>query len=219
MGIERHESIPVTLEQAVVREETADELLGELAHELSHLVRTELEVAAADRGPWLQRVGVELAAALAAALALLLTLAAASWAAVEALRLVLSDWLAALVVAAVWGVITTLLFRVDHPRRLWRRFTGETHEQAMATARADRGQAEADVRAVAERLSGAIAGELRAREARAIIAGEQRLVGAAERDAEVVFKELISVLAAPGRAGVNLLERLLEGNASRRSAE
>jgi hypothetical protein len=209
----------VTLEQAVVREETADELVGELAHELSHLVRTELEVAAAGRGPWLQRVAVELAAALAAALALLLTLGAASWAAVEGLRLVLPDWLAALAVAALWGVITTLLFRVDHPRRLWRRFTGETHEQAMATARADRGQAEADVRAVAERLSGAIAGELRAREARAIIAGEQRLVGAAERDAEVVFKELISVLAAPGRAGVNLLERLLEGNASRRSAE
>jgi putative superfamily III holin-X len=209
----------VTLEQAVVREETADELLGELAHELSQLVRTELEVAAADRGPWLQRVGVELAAALAAALALLLTLAAASWAAVEGLRLVLPDWLAALAVAALWGVLTMLLLRVDHPRRLWRRFTGQTHEQAIATARADRGKAEADVRAVAERLSGAISVELRAREARAIIAGEQRLVGAAERDAEVVFKELMSILAAPGRAGVNLLERLLEGNASRRSAE
>jgi hypothetical protein len=165
----------VTLEQAVGREETADELLGELAHELSHLVRTELEVAAADRGPGLQRVAVEVAAALA--------------------------------------------LRVDHPRRLWRRFTGETHEQAMAMARADRAKAEADVRAVAERLTGAISVELRAHEARAIIAGEKRLVGAAERDAAVVFKELMSVLAAPGRAGVNLLERLLEGKASRQSAE
>jgi hypothetical protein len=89
----------------------------------------------------------------------------------------------------------------------------------MATARADRAKAEADVRAVAERLTGAISVELRAREARAIIAGEKRLVGAAERDAEVVFKELMSVLAAPGRAGVNLLERLLEGNASRQSGD
>ena len=209
----------MALEQAVVREETADELLGELAHELSHLVRAELEVAAADRGPWLQKIGVELAAALAAALALLLTLAAASWAAVEGLRLVLPDWLAALAVAALWGVITTLLLRVDHPRRLWRRLTGETHEQAVANALADRGKAEADVRAVAERLSGAISAELRAREARAIIAGEKRLVGEAERDAEVVFKELMSLLAAPGRAGVNLLERLFEGNASRHSAD
>ena len=185
----------MTLEQAVVREETADELLGELAHELSHLVRTELEVAAAERGPWLQRVGVELAAALAAALALLLTLTAASWAAIEALRLVLPSW------------------------RLWRRFAGKTHEQARAAARADRGKAEADVRAVAERLARAISVELHAREARAIIAGEKRIVGAAERDAEVVFKELMSVLAAPGRAGVNVLERLLEGNASKRSGE
>ncbi len=212
-------STPVTLEQAVVREETADELLGELAHELSHLVRTELEVAAADRGPWLQKVAVELAAALAAALALLLTLSAASWAAVEGLRLVLPDWFAALAVAALWGVITTLLLRVDHPRRLWRRFTGETHEQAVANALADRAKAEADVRAVAERLSAAISAELRAREARAIIAGEKRLVGEAERDAEVVFKELMSLLAAPGRAGVNLLERLFEGNASRQSPD
>jgi signal transduction histidine kinase len=209
----------VTLEQAVVRDETADELLGELAHELSYLVRTELEVAAADRGPALQRLAVEVAAALAAALALLLTLGAASWAAVEGLRLVFPAWLAALAVAALWAVITTLLLRVDHPRRLWRRFTGETHEQAMATARADRAKAEAEVRAVAERLSAAISVELRAREARAIVAGERRLVGAAERDAEVVFKELMSILAAPGRAGVNLLERLLEGNASRRSAD
>jgi hypothetical protein len=209
----------VTLEQAVVRDETADELLGELAHELSYLVRTELEVAAADRGPALQRLAVEVAAALAAALALLLTLGAASWAAVEGLRLVFPAWLAALAVAALWAVITTLLLRVDHPRRLWRRFTGETHEQAMATARADRGKAEAEVRAVAVRWSAAISVELHAREARAIVAGERRLVGAAERDAEVVFKELMSVLAAPGRAGVNLLERLLEGNASRRSAD
>jgi hypothetical protein len=92
---------------------------------------------------------------------------------------VLPDWLAALTVAASWAVITTLLLRVDHPRRLWRRFTGETHEQAMAMARADRAKAEADVRAVAERLTGAISVELRAREARAIIAGEKRLVGEA----------------------------------------
>jgi len=39
----------VTLEQAVDREKTAEELLGELAHQLSLLVRSELEVAAAER--------------------------------------------------------------------------------------------------------------------------------------------------------------------------
>jgi Putative Actinobacterial Holin-X, holin superfamily III len=206
----------VTLEQAVDREKTAEELLGELAHQLSLLIRSELEVAAAERGPWLHRIAIELAASLGAAVAMLLALGAASLAAVEGLSLVLPGWLAALAVAVAWGGITVLLVRVDHPRRLWRRLRQQTHEQAMATALDDRGMAEADVRAAAERLSHAISAEMREREARAIIAGEKRLISTGERDAEVVLKELMSILAAPGRAGVNLLERLLEGNASRR---
>jgi hypothetical protein len=207
----------VTLEQAVDREKTAEELLGELAHDLSMLVRSELEVAAAERGPWLHRIAVELAASLGAALALLLALGAASLAAVEALRLVLPAWLAALAVAMAWAGITALLLRVDHPRRLWRRLRQQTYEQTMARAYEDRSAAEADVRATAERLSHAISAEMREREARAVIAGEQRLISTGERDAEVVLKELMSILAAPGRAGVNLLERLLEGSASRRT--
>jgi len=201
----------VTLEQAVDSEKTAEELLGELAHQLSLLVRSELEVAAAERGPWLHRIAIELAASLSAAVAMLLALGAASFAAVEGLRLVLPGWLAALAVAAVWAGITALLLWVDHPRRLWRRLRQQTHEQAMATALDDRSRAEADVRAAAERLSHAISAEMREREARAIIAGEKRLISAGERDAEVVLKELMSILAAPGRAGVNLIERLLEG--------
>jgi hypothetical protein len=201
----------VTLEQAVDEEKTAEELLGELAQELSLLLRCELEVAAAERGPWLHRIAIELAASLGAAGAMLLALGAASFAAVEGLRLVLPGW-----VAVAWLGITALLLRVDHPRRLWRRLRQQTYEQTLATAHEDRSATEADVRATAERLSHAIAVEMREREARAIIAGEKRLVSTGERDAEVVFKELMSVLAAPGRAGVNLLERLLEGNASER---
>lgn len=206
----------MTLEQAVDEEKTAEELLGELAQELSLLLRCELEVAAAERGPWLHRIAIELAASLGAAGAMLLALGAASFAAIEVLRLVLPGWLAALVVAVAWLGITALLLRVDHPRRLWRRLRQQTYEQTLATAHEDRSATEADVRATAERLSHAIAVEMREREARAIIAGEKRLVSTGERDAEVVFKELMSVLAAPGRAGVNLLERLLEGNASER---
>jgi membrane protein implicated in regulation of membrane protease activity len=206
----------VTLEQAVDQDKTAEELLGELAHELSLLVRSELEVAAAERGPWLHRIAIELAASLGAAVAMLLALGAASFAAIEGLRLVLRGWLAALTVAVAWVGITALLLRVDHPRRLWRRLRQQTYEQTMATAYEDRSAAEADVRVTAERLSHEISVEMREREARAIIAGEKRLISTGERDAEVVLKELMSILAAPGRAGVNLLERLLEGNASRR---
>jgi hypothetical protein len=131
----------VTLEQAVDREKTAEELLGELAHELSLLVRSELEVAAAERGPWLHRIAIELAASLGAAGAMLLALGAASLAAVEGLRLVLPGWLAALVVAVGWLGITALLLRVDHPRRLWRRLRQQTYEQTMATAYEDRSAA------------------------------------------------------------------------------
>jgi hypothetical protein len=147
---------------------------------------------------------------------MLLALGAASLAAVEGLRLVLPGWLAALAVAVAWAGVTAFLLRVDHPRRLWRRLRQQTYEETMAKAHEDRSATEADVRATAERLSHAIAAEMREREARAIIAGEKRLINTGERDAEVVLKELMSILAAPGRAGVNLLERLLEGNASRR---
>ena len=128
---------------------------------------------------------------------MLLALGAASFAAVEGLRLVLPGWLAALAVAAVWAGITALFLWVDHPRRLWRRLRQQTHEQAMTTALDDRSRAEADVRAAAERLSHAISTEMREREARAIIAGEKRLISTGERDAEVVLKELMSILAAP----------------------
>jgi hypothetical protein len=112
----------VTLEQAVEREESAEELLGELAHKLSLVVPSEVEVVAVERGPWLHKIAIELAAPLGAALALLLA-AAASWAAAEGLRVVLPGWLAAFAVAAFWGVITALLLRIDHPRPLWRRLT------------------------------------------------------------------------------------------------
>ena len=68
----------MTLEHAVDQEKTAEELLGELAHELSLLVRSVLEVAAAERGQWLHRIAIELAASLGAAVAMLLALSAAS---------------------------------------------------------------------------------------------------------------------------------------------
>lgn len=150
---------------------------------------------------------------------MLLALGAASFAAVEGLRAVLPGWLAALAVAGAWGVVTALLVQIDHPRRLWRRLTKQTHEEALATAYEDRRAAEVAVRGAAERLSHAISVEMREREVRAIIAGEKRLVSAGERDAELVLKELMSILAAPGRAGINLLERFLEGDASKRSGK
>jgi Putative Actinobacterial Holin-X, holin superfamily III len=205
----------VALEQAVDPGTTTDELVAQLAHELSLLVRSELEVAAAERRPWLQHIAVELTATAAAVVTSVLTLIVASLAAVAGLRLLMPDAIAALVVAVIWGVVTALLLSVDHPRRLWKRYR-QPHDEAIAAAQADRANAEAAVRRVAKRLSRALSAELRAREAHALIAGEKRLVAAGERDVEVVLKELLSLLTAPGRLGVSLLERLLEGNAAKR---
>jgi membrane protein implicated in regulation of membrane protease activity len=115
------------------------------------LIKIRLEVAAAERGPWLHRIAIDLAASLGAAVAMLLALGAASLAAIEGLRLVLPGWLAALTVAVAWVGITALLLRVDHPRRLWRRLRRQTYGQTMATAYEDRSAAEADVRVTAER--------------------------------------------------------------------
>ena len=38
-----------------------------------------------------------------------------------------------------------------------------------------------------------------------------RVVHAAERDLEALVKEILGVLGAPGRVGINLLERLVAG--------
>ena len=166
----------MTLEQAAGREETAEELLADLAHEPSLLVRSELDVAVAERGPWLHRLAVELAASFGAAFTILLTLAAASWAAAEGLRLVLPAWLAALTVAAAWGIVSGLLLSVDHPRRLWERLSKQTHGQAITTALEHRSAKEADVRATAARMSHAISAEMRGKSLSPGLAVGRRLI-------------------------------------------
>src|SRR6478672_13495116 len=107
-----------TSEETVRGDETSNELLGELARELSVLLRSDLEVGAAEHGPQLRHVAIEIAAALAAAVALLLALATASSAAVQGLSLAMPTWGAGLIVAAVWAAVAALLLSLDHPRRL-----------------------------------------------------------------------------------------------------
>jgi len=192
--------------------ETPEELLGELAHELSLLVRSDLELAAAQRGPELREVATELAAVSAAAAASLLALAALSWAAIQGLTLAFPSWLAALLVALGWVAVAALLLRIDHPRRLQRRLQAETQEQAIAAAREHRIEAEQAMRTTARNLGRAVAREIGERELRAIAAVEDRLVHAAERDVEAVLKELVNLVRSPGRAGKSLFERIVGGD-------
>ena len=190
----------------------ADALLTELANELSQLFAAELELAAAARAPMLRQVAVEVAAAVCAAGAFLLMLAAATAAAIAGLALVLPTWLAALAVAGAWGVIGVLVASIDHPRRLWRRMRAQTGADGVAATLEARSAAEADLRETVVRLRHAMRAEMRARAVGSLVHGEQRFVAEGERDVEIVLKELLMVLTAPGRAGVLLVDKLLRGS-------
>jgi hypothetical protein len=198
----------LTTTQPEREQASSDELLGELAHELSVLVRRDLELSAAEQGHQVRDVGVEIAAALAAGLAVTLALAAASWAAAAALALAMPLWSAALIVAAFWGVLAVLLVRLDHPRRLYQRLKEETSDQALGSAQRARDEAAEQIKITAGRLTEAVAREAAERELRAGLSAAERVAGAAEDDAEYAVKELIAALLGSGRAGITLLERL-----------
>jgi hypothetical protein len=183
---------------STVRVETSDELLGELAQELSLLVRSDLELAVARRAPEIRRLVEELGATLAAGTAVLLALAALSWAAVRGLALLMPSWSAPLVVAAAWLAVAGLLLRIDRPRRLARRLSRQARADATASALDDRRQAEAQLRTTARLLVRA-----RAREA------VGREIESVEHEGELLLREVLVALAAPGKAGIDLLGRIV----------
>jgi hypothetical protein len=196
-------------EQRAASGKSSDELLGQLAEELSVLVRSDLELAVAERGPQLRRLGVEFAVALPAAIAVFLAFAALGWAGGQGLAQVMPSWCASLVVAAFWALAAALLLRLDHPRRLLRRLSTETSGEAVGRATRDRSEAEQAVKATAERLGRAVAREVDERELHAPIDGAERLMGTAEHEGEDLLKEIVVALLAPGKAGLSLLEVMI----------
>jgi Putative Actinobacterial Holin-X, holin superfamily III len=196
-------------EQLEGTRESSDELLGQLAHEFSVLVRRDLQLTVAQHGRQLRHLAIEIAVALAAGAALLLTFAALSWAAVQGLEHAVPSWTASLIVAAAWALVAVVLLRLDHSRRLLRRLTEETRGRAIASAERDRRHAEEAVKVTAERLGEAVAREAAGRELKAGVSAAERLAAATEDEAEVALKELIVALLAPGKAGLSLLERMV----------
>jgi hypothetical protein len=191
-------------------------LVGDLAHQVSVLVRKDLELAAVQRAPEIRQLAIEVAAALAAAVALFLTLGALSWAALQGLAVAFEPWTAALIVAAVWLGISLLAISIDHPRRLLRRLRQGSHEEALSDALVEREFAEQAVRTTAIELGKELRREARERERQIFSAAGHRVVHAAERDMETLLKEILGVLGAPGRVGINLLERLVAGAGAER---
>jgi Putative Actinobacterial Holin-X, holin superfamily III len=186
-------------------------LMVQLSEDVSVLVRADIEVAAAEHAVELQELCVRLAALLAAVASLFLALAALSWAALASLTQVAPTWVAALIVAVVWSTAGAALARWAHPRRLSALFRPEAGEAMTDSTRLRRQEAEAAVRATGARLSRAIADDVADRERRAVTNAEARVAAAVERDADAILKDVLSIVLAPGRAGVGLLERLTVG--------
>jgi hypothetical protein len=187
-------------------EPSPGELLGQLAEELVLLVRNDLEVSAAHRGPELRRYGLEIAWTLVVSVAAVMALFALTYAAIAGLSRAIPTWAAALVLAGVWAAVAGLLLRIDHPRRLVMRLAAETRGDAVTHAAADRDAAEQTMRATAERFAEAVAREASARELRAPIERAEHLLKAAESETDDLLRSLAATLLAPGKAGLNLLE-------------
>jgi hypothetical protein len=185
----------------------SDELIGELAHELSLLIRSDVELSALERASVLRSVTVELAVAVLAGLVFVLALAAVGWAAVLSLASVVPRGVAALLVAVGWVFAAVLLLRFGPPHRLWRRLTRETHEQHLVSAQRQRTTAERAVRETAAGLGHAIMREAREHELRAAASAAERVGAAAEHEMEAVLRELGRAFNVPARAGKNLLDR------------
>ena len=182
-------------------EPSADELLGEVAHQLTILIRSDLELAAAERAPEVREAVVDTAAAGAAAAAALLAFAAVSWAAVLGLSHVMASWGAALVVAGVWALVTLLLLRMGGVVRLRARLAPGGHESAIAAARLARADAEKAIRDAAGRLGRAVVRDAAQHEMGAVVEAEQRIADTVERDVESILRDLVGALSVPEKAG------------------
>ena len=124
-----------------VEHENPGQLLGQLADELSMLVRNDVELSAAERLPEVKHIAKELAVVVAAGVAGFFALAAASWAAGIGLSHLITGWEAALVVAGAWALAAVLLFGHDYSRRLIARLSEERRTDVIATCRTEREEA------------------------------------------------------------------------------
>jgi hypothetical protein len=140
----------VSAEESTEARATRDALVGDLAHQVSVLVRKDLELAAVQRAPEIRR-------------------------------------------------------------RLLRRLGKGAHEQVLSDAIVERELAKQEVRTTTNELRQELRREARERERQLLSDAEQRVDRAAERDFEALLKEILGVLGAPGRVGINLLERLVAG--------
>jgi hypothetical protein len=191
-----------------VEQESPGQLLGQLADELSMLVRNDVELSAAERLPELKHVAKELAVLVAAAVGGLFALGAASWAAGIGLSHVMAGWAAALVLAGAWALVAFLLFGHEYSRRLIARLSEERRTDTIAACRSERDEAQQKLRETAEQLAAALLHEAEAQGMRAASSMAKRGVQEVEEEAGNLLNQLADALMSPGKAGLSIIDRL-----------
>jgi hypothetical protein len=210
---------PVSASPAEDEQRSLTELLEQLGQDVGALAFYESRLAAARHGPELRLAGAAAAAAGAAGLAFLTAFALANVAAVSALSTVVSGWVAALVLAAGWAVVGTVLVLVLRSRA--RRIRG----WSLADAQAARDEAEQSVRTTLELLSPVISREIALAAVPAagdvasgvVDAGEEILESADEIVESLtenvpgggVVNQVWDVVLMPGRFGVRVATTVL----------
>jgi hypothetical protein len=199
------------------------ELLGELARELSALVRRDVDVAAVERLSVLRRGLLDLAAIAAVVLAALFALVALTFAFAVAIAAAIPTWSAALVVAAAWALIAAALTLTVLRRRAQPPEHGEligllqliSRKHGLEHLRAWREQArdEADqqVRNTAAALVDTLLDEAAEHQVKALpTVATERLAEAADAAAPNLLSDALALFTAPARAGLSILGRIVE---------
>jgi hypothetical protein len=181
--------------------ETTSALFGVVAHDLAALVQAELTLNQAEHATERRQKAYEVAALFGGGLAAMLAAAAATAAAIEILNHPFANWVAALIVAGGWAVAAALLFQAGKLARLRHRFDPAGDDRRLEEAKAKRAAAEAAVRASAGRFAEVAAAD-------AVDSIADHTVGAAEREGELLLREVAALLRAPGRAGIGVLGKL-----------
>ena len=201
-------------------EESATDLLGQLARHLSALAFYEARLAASRRKAELRRAARDIAAVVGVALAFLTAFVFANAAAVRALSTVLSDWAAALALAAAWTAVGTLLALFLRARA--KRLTGEKVKDTEAA----RAEAEEAVRETLERLAPALAKEIALAAvpmatgmASGVVDAGEEIVESADETIEAivedvpgggVISQVWDVVLMPGRFGLRVATTVLK---------
>jgi hypothetical protein len=200
----------------------AADLLGQLARQLSALVRRDVEVAAAERLPALRSALLDMAAVAAVGVAAVFALAALTVAGGLAIASALTAWAAALVVAGVWALFAAVAAAVllrprAQPREREELFgllqmLSRNHglEELQSSREEARDEAEEEMRQTSAALVKALLDEATEHQVKALPAVAKREVGKVEADAGELIAEALAVLTAPARAGLGALGRLVE---------